>query len=373
MTRELTVGLVLFALVAGLLAMTLYIQDPGFLREQERFELRARFREVPGLAEGSRVWVYGTEAGRVVSIAPDGRGGVEVVMALDYDPELREDAEIEVRPASALGRAVVAVHPGTPDRPPLAAGVATGVVAGDSLVEVGRLASDLRQPLLESVANLRKISTDIAERSDVIVGNIDEFARNARDISTDLREGRGTIGKLLTEETLYRDLEDAVATLKQIGADANGGGGTLDVLLHDRQMADDLRETVASLRDVSGKLERGEGSLGKLLTDQRLFDDLAATATDLREMTGAVRAGQGVLGRLIHDDELGDRMDRITRDVSQVTGKLRRGEGTLGRLIQDEELYEELRDSLRTLTAGAGDARENAPILTFASFLFGGF
>jgi hypothetical protein len=28
---------------------------------------------------------------------------------------------------------------------------------------------------------------------------------------------------------------------------------------------------------------------------------------------------------------------------------------------------------LRSLTAGAGDARENAPILTFASFLFGGF
>ena len=38
------------------------------------------------------------------------------------------------------------------------------------------------------------------------------------------------------------------------------------------------------------------------------------------------------------------------------TGKLRRGEGTLGRLIQDEELYEELRDGLRSLTAGAGDA-----------------
>jgi phospholipid/cholesterol/gamma-HCH transport system substrate-binding protein len=373
MTRELTVGMVLFALVAGLLAMTLWIRDPGFLDQGARHQLKASFREVPGLDDSSKVWVYGTEAGRVTGIAPDGKGGVEVTMLLDYDPDIREDAVIEVRAASALGRAVVSIHPGTPDSPEATEAVLPGRVAGDALVEVGRLASELRGPLMESVENIRKISGDLAERSDEIVANIDEFAQNARDISRDLRDGRGTVGKLLTDDTLYNDLEAAVASLKKLGEDVDGGGGTIDLLLHDKEMAADLKETFTNIREVSAKLSAGEGSLGKLLNDPALYDDLAATAADLREITGAAREGDGVLGRLIYDDELGDRLDRITRDISQVTGKLRRGEGTLGRLIQDEELYEELRDGLRSLTAGAGDARENAPILTFAAFLFGSF
>ncbi len=373
MKREFTVGLVILVLIAGLLTMTLYIQDPGFLRRSESVRLLARFHEVPGLDEGNKVWIYGTEAGRVLTIEPDGQGSVVVTMALDYDPHLREDAVVEVRSSSALGGAVVSIHPGSPDSPENRAEIVDGTAADDALVEVGRLAADLRGPLLESVESLRKITGDLAARSDEIVADISEFSQNARDISRDLRDGRGTVGRLLTDETLYNDIEDAVASLKRLGDDANGGGGTLDLLLHDQQMAEDLRETFASIRNVSDRLDRGEGSLGKLLNDTALYDDLAATAADLRELTGAAREGRGVLGRLLYDEELGDRIDRITRDVSQVTGKLRRGEGTLGRLIQDEELYEELRNSLRSLQAGAGDARENAPILTFASFLFGGF
>ena len=62
-----------------------------------------------------------------------------------------------------------------------------------------------------------------------------------------------------------------------------------------------------------------------------------------------------------------------TDDVAQVTGKLRRGEGSLGRLIQDDVMFNDLRESLKALRQGAGDVRENAPILAFAGFLFGGF
>jgi phospholipid/cholesterol/gamma-HCH transport system substrate-binding protein len=101
--------------------------------------------------------------------------------------------------------------------------------------------------------------------------------------------------------------------------------------------------------------------------------DVQLAARNARDITDEVKSGQGVLGRLVYDNELGDRFDRISRDVAQITGKVRRGEGTLGKLIQDDVLYADLRESLRALTAGAGDARENAPILTFAAFLFSGF
>ncbi len=372
MTRDVTVGIVFFALLAGLLGITLWVNDPSF-GEEPAHVLDTRFKEVSGLRAGDKVWIYGTDAGRVMSIKPDGTGHVVVSLALDYDPELRENASISIGSSSALGGAVVEIHPGTPDHEPMTAAIVDGSVGGGLFGEVNRVISELEEPLDEAIENIRKVSADLAERSDEIVANVDGFMEDARAISGDLRAGKGTLGKLLQDETLYTDLQAAVQSLQKLADDANGGGGALDVLLHDPQLADDLKSTVANARSISDKIDGGEGTLGRLINDPTLYNDLTATVGDLKDMTAHARSGKGALGMLIYNEEVGQRIDDISKDVAQVTRKLRKGEGTLGKLIQDEDLYLELRDSLKALTSGAGDARENAPILTFASFLFGGF
>ena len=283
------------------------------------------------------------------------------------------DAEVSIRTRSALGGSVVSIHPGTPDGGPAAEGVIDGRSSQGLFDEINDAVAEMRGPMKKTLDNLEKITDDFAERSDSIALNVDEFVKNARDLTDDLKTGKGTLGKLFQDDKLYTDLEAAIASIKQVADDASSGGGPLDVLLHDKQLASDLKETVANARSVTAKLDQGEGALGKLLNDPTLYDDLAATAADLKEITATARSGQGALGKLLYDQELAGRLDRISKDVAQVTGKLRKGEGTLGKLIQDEELYTELRGTLKTLTAGAGDARENAPILTFAGFLFGGF
>jgi len=68
MKREVIVGLVVVILVSTLLSMTLWIQNPRFLSNAERAELRATFHDVAGLRVGSKVWIYGTESGRVEGI-----------------------------------------------------------------------------------------------------------------------------------------------------------------------------------------------------------------------------------------------------------------------------------------------------------------
>ncbi len=370
MKREFVVGVVLFVLVAVLLAMTLWIDDPGFASSGERSTLTARFDDVAGLRVGDRVRLRGAECGRVAEIRPAG-DGVDVVMTIDFDPQLRDDAVVEIRSGSALGGAVVAIRPGTAGRPPLPPGVVRGVTQADAFDKFAALADELRGPLLEAVGNIRDVSADLEQRD--VVRKLDDFATNLSAMSTDLREGKGTLGKLMSDESLWTDLESAVASLKKLGEDANAEGGALYVLVHDKQLATDLRDAVSNVRSVTEKLDRGDGSLARLLNDPALYDDLASTADNLKEISRAARDGEGALGKLLYDAELADRIDRVSKDVAQVTGKLRRGEGTFGRLLQDEELYEELRAAFKQISAGAGDARENAPILTFAAFLFGGF
>jgi phospholipid/cholesterol/gamma-HCH transport system substrate-binding protein len=377
MRRELIVGVTFAALLALLLGVTLWVKEPGLFGGQGEHRLTVHFDDVSGLAVNGDVWLYGMKAGRVVAMEPDGQGGVAVELGMDVEPDLRTDAVVKIQQRSPLGGAVVAVHPGTPGSPPLPAGTRIeGRSAVDPFAGLGGLTDlveEVRGPLVETLENARKVSADLEARSESVARNIDEFAQNARKVSDDLAQGRGTLGRLVQDDTLYRDLEAAVESLKQVAEDARRGGGTIDLLLHDRQMADDIKTGAASLRAVSERLERGEGTVGRLLQDPALYDDLAATAKDLRTLVADARDGRGLLGRLVYDTEVADRFDRISADVAQVTGQLRRGEGTLGRLIQDEELYVDLRNALKTLTRGAEDVRENAPILTFAGFLLGAF
>ena len=374
MKRELFVGALFATLLTLLLATTLFINNPGFMKGSGgEFLVTATFHDVPGLTEGAEVWVYGTPGGRVQSITPDGKGSVEVVLALDEDPNLRENAEVILKSKSALGGAVVAIHPGTSDKEPWHGGTFQGRSVADPFREISETVSENRAALKATLENARKITADLAQRSEQIVADLESFSSNAKQISQDLVDGKGTLGKLLKDDSLHKDLEDAIASVKNLAEEARTGGGTLDVLLHDKQMADDLRASAEKIRSVTAKLDDGTGTLGRLLNDPKPFDDLAAATADIRQLTSDARNGNGLLAKLIYDDKLGARIDTITDDVAAITGKVRRGEGTLGKLLNDDEVYTDLKAALKSLRAGTEDVRENAPVLSFAGVLFGGF
>jgi phospholipid/cholesterol/gamma-HCH transport system substrate-binding protein len=372
MKRELFVGATFAVILSILMGVTLWVEEPGFFRRTGNVPLTARFPDVAGLTPGAEVWIYGTPAGRTVGIRPDGKGDVEVDLLLDYDPGLRSDATVEIRSRSALGGAVVSIHPGRAAEP-RAAGPLVGKSAADAFGEIASLVAENRTALRKTIENLEKITGDLSKKSDSIVDNVDVLAKNARAISDDLVAGKGTLGKLLQEDTLHRDLTDAIASIRKLADDANGGKGALAMLLHDEKVAQDLRDAASNVRSVTEKLDRGEGTLAKLLNDGKLHDDLASAVEDLRGITSEARSGKGALAKLLNDEGLAKRLDTITEDVADITGKIRRGEGTLGKLVNDEKLYDDLTATLKSLRVGVDDVRENAPILTFTGLLFSGF
>ena len=373
MKRELIVGLVFSVLLGVLVGVTIWVEKPGFFRKKPAFEMTARFKDVAGLKEGDEVWVFGTTGGRVRGIAPNQVGGVDVKIELTYDPEMREDADVKISPRSALGGAVVSIHPGTPSKPRVNKEVYEGRSVADPFQEVANAISELKGPLLDTVNEAKKVFQDFSKRSDAIADNLDQTLANTRAVTDDIRAGKGTIGQLLKDETVYTDLKSAIASLKKIGDDANGGGGTIDILLHDRNMASDLRQTAANLRTISDDVTAGKGTIGKLFKDETLYNKLDAAATSISDFAGDARSGKGLLGKLMYDEKLATRFDNITDDIATVTGKLRNGQGTLGKLINDETLYADIKSAVKSLSGGADDVRENAPVLTFAGFLFKGF
>lgn len=373
MKRELIVGLVFSVLLGTLVGATIWVEKPGFFRKTPPFEMTARFHDVAGLKEGDEVWVYGTTAGRVAGIRPDDKGSVEVKLEMNYDPKMHENADVKIGQRSALGGAIVAIHPGTPDSPLAVKAVYDGRSVGDPFQEISNAVSELKGPLKDTVNEAKKVFADFSTHSEQIAANLDKTIDNARAITEDLRAGKGTLGKLMQDEKVYADLKDAVADLKKVAADANGGGGTIDVLLHDKAVAADLKQTVANIRSVSDDLEQGRGTIGKLFKDDTLYKRLDSAVDQLGQLATDARTGKGLLGKLIYDEAFAKRFDTISADIADVTGKLSRGQGTLGKLINDDSLYVDLKAAIKKLGGGADDVRENAPVLSFAGFLFTAF
>ena len=376
MKRELTVGLAFAAILAGLVAATIWVEKPGFFKKEPAFRMSARFNDVAGLKEGAEVWVYGTAAGRVAKIFPDDLGGVQVDLELDYDPKMRDNAVVKIAQRSALGGAIVSIHPGRPGAPNSGFSTRTvfdGKSVGDPFQEISDAVADIKVPLKATIEEAQKVFTDFSKRSDAIADNLEKTLENARAISEGIKNGEGTLGKLLTDKSLYNELEGAIAGIRKIGDDVASGGGTIDTLLHDKELAASLKQSVENVRTVSDDLVAGKGTLGKLFKDDALYVSLDSAVKEFGAIAADARTGKGVLGKLIYDEALAKRIDTISDDVAAITGKVRRGEGTLGKLINDESVYNDLKDTLKKLGGGVDDLRENAPVLTFAGFLFAGF
>ncbi len=172
---ELKIGIM--AVVALLIAAALILAlggEGGFF--WQRYNLKVKFANAGGVQRGSPVRVAGVTVGAVVDIR---FVGSEVEMVL----ELREDMQERVRtPSRATIGSVSLLGEGAVD--------INATTTGQPIPEWGYVPSDPPPPQLSDVT--AAANKGITELTALI---------------TDIRAGKGTVGKLMTDEQLYADLQ----------------------------------------------------------------------------------------------------------------------------------------------------------------------
>ncbi|HOW98863.1 MAG TPA: MlaD family protein [Kiritimatiellia bacterium] len=272
---EVTVGAFMFMVLLALGFFTIVLSRENLF--SRRYELDVVFQHVLGLRQGDNVFVRGVDIGKVkaLHITPE---GVHVLASLEQPVTLREDYKIEILPSSVLGGRYLGVFEGSEDRPLLPEGSEVrGVTPVDLLDEATRTVQLIKKGVEEGK----------------IIENISAAADGVRKLMARLEEGEGTLGKLLTDETLYKNLQDISANLKDITARVNEGKGTVGRLLsEDDTLYRDLSDAVAAVKDVTTSISEGDGTLGKLTRDDELYEqaklllnDIRAAIDDLRETT----------------------------------------------------------------------------------------
>jgi len=333
-----------------LVLMTLKIEKFQIGKEVG-YLLNIYFDSAPGLEKNSPVRIAGVRVGNVEKIGLE-QGKAKVTFRLPSEVVLYKDAKAYIKSEGFLGEKYVEISPGTVGAPRL---------EPNGLVEQGEPPLDMEQ-VLSKVGTIRDDIKDIAKplgdvlkavdakKVEGMINNFNKFSGQLTGIANDSKEtiqrakdafsriedigdkvkkGEGTLGKLLTDDTIYQDAKKTIETAKEA--------------------AESVKKTVDTLKNVSEKIEQGEGTLGKLIKDESLYQEVKETVHSAKEtMQSANEALQSVKG---------------------IAEKVEKGEGTLGKLVNDDTLMKETEKTLKKIQKTAEGVQEQTPITVLGTII----
>ena len=198
---ELRVGLLV--LIAIAILVLLILNASGTLNPfASHLHLRARFNDANGLREGSEVRLAGVRIGKVDRIEllkPSDLGNqpnpqkVQVYLSVDSKVDgvpaterIRTDSTAQQASPSILGsEMLVNITPGTSLGQPVTENFLLPSTSGSTM------------------ADLATSGTDLAQRLSKLSDQLNEVVKN-------VREGKGTVGRLFNDESLYNNLNATI-------------------------------------------------------------------------------------------------------------------------------------------------------------------
>ncbi len=306
-----------------------------------RITLRSYFDNAEGLRIGAPVRLSGVDIGNVTHIGivnePDKRlTPVEVMMKVStkYGYALRRDSVTSLETAGVLGETYLDIDSSQ--------AVAGDVHDGDILPT--QVHPDFNQVVRASQSTLQ---------------NMDALLKRADRILAFAESGKGSLGKLIYDPTLYNRFSATVADFQKIVEEVGNGQGSLGALISRNDAYDKFLSTLDKMNSVIDDMQQGKGTAGKFLKDPSLYNNANDTIANLKKVTDDINAGKGTLGKLAKDEELAKKLDTTITKLSELTTELEAGQGTAGKLFKDDTLYNNANDMLTETKALVKGIREN--------------
>lgn len=280
-------GLAIFVLTV----LTLGGQQKTF---QKSITVKAVFDDINGLQKGNNIWFSGVKIGTVKKISFVGSSQVEVDMNIDEASKqyIRKNAKARISSDGLIGNKIIVIYAGASKSP--------SVENGDLLgVEKASNPDEMMTTLQANNQNLFAITNDV------------------KGISKGLVEGKGTIGKLLSDETLVNDLHTTMLRL--------------------RMASNNAERLSAALANYTTLLQRKGTLANDLVTDTTVFYKLRATATQIEN----VSKNASIV------------IDNLNNTSSQLGNSLNNKSTPVGLLLNDEDAAADIRVILSNLQAGS--------------------
>ncbi len=212
-TPETKVGLLTIVAIALLLLFSMKVGGLSLFGDSKSRYIIMHFSSVAGLEVKSKVKLSGVEIGYVDELTLE-EGYASVKAVLTHKALIRKGSIATISSAGLLGESYIEIIQGSQDQAPLGNGEilndtrsAVDVSAmvrklSTALDDVNAMTSSLRQ-LFDSMEKWPSISG--------IIGNIEKATANLKSITGKIKRGEGTVGKLVTDEEVYENLNKTLA------------------------------------------------------------------------------------------------------------------------------------------------------------------
>jgi phospholipid/cholesterol/gamma-HCH transport system substrate-binding protein len=306
--RAIVVGLFIFFGIAILLSAILVLggQRKTF---EKTITLNAIFNDVGGLQKGNNILFSGVKVGTVKKLKLVSQSLVQVEMRIEKQSEdfIRKDSKAKIGSDGLIGNKIVVIYGGTRAVP--------AVKSGDTLhTEMPINSAAMMTTLQESNKNLSAITSDF------------------KVVSKRLANGEGTVGKLLTDDSMARQLAAMTATL---------------------QMAsNNIQLMTSNLAVYTSKLQKQGSLTNGLVNDTVLYAHLKAASLLIQEASRNAK--------------------ELTDNLNDVSYKIKDSSNLAGVVLHDQETADNLKATVENLKAGTHKFDEDMEALQH-NFLFRGF
>ncbi|MFA5814733.1 MAG: MlaD family protein [Bacteroidales bacterium] len=306
--RATIVGLFLFfglvILVAGIL--TIGNLHNSFVK---KFMVTTIFENVNGLQPGNNIWFSGVKIGTVSTLNFFGKSQVKVSMKIDHaaQPYIRKNAKAKISTDGLIGNKIIVIYGGTDST--------AAIEEGDTLgIEKTLSTDDMMNTLQENNKNLLSITNDF------------------KVISKKIMDGEGTLGKLLTDESLYDNI-----------------GQTVDAL---KRASENAEKLTASISDYGSKMNQQGSLTNDLVSDTIVFNTIKATVLELKQIASMAA--------------------ELTANLRNASSDLNNSNSPAGVILHDQPAASDLKSTIRNLESSTQKLNEDLEALRH-NFLFRGF
>lgn len=275
------------------------------------------FNESYNLQENAAVKLFRADIGKVDDITlENNRVRVKLAIMEKYASRIRKDAVAMVESPTLIGSEYIAIVPGSPEAPLIARDGEIPSMEKRSITDVLTEfeVEKTAKMVVQAIQEISKVTENLSNPDGplmVSLGNIEKISTNIRRITDDLEGGKGPMGFMLKSEDV---LQQVLVNIDRLGKILENIQGVTEVI---PQTMDLVNENLTVYRDTGESLQSGVRQAREILVGIR------EAAGDLQVVMGNVRAGSRKVPQITTSfkegiEEIRDGVEQVNRVVDSL-------------------------------------------------------
>ncbi|SDH31758.1 MlaD family protein [Winogradskyella thalassocola] len=301
-TNSQKIRLGLFVIIGTLLFMTgVYFIGQRKEMFKKTFTVSTYFHNINGLQKGNNVRYAGIDIGTVSSIAMVNDSTIKIDMSIDekITRHIKKNAIASIGSDGLVGNMIINIIPGK--------GASEGISNGDIIKSYSKIGTDdILNTLNTSSENAAILTSDLLK------------------ITNSITEGKGTIGVLLNDTIMAKDLKQSITNLKVATQSAS-------------YTINELNTIIASVKTNDNTV------LGMLLNDTISGNKLKHIVINLETSSTEI--------------------ETLLKNVNRVVDDFKLSEGGYNYIVKDTSLVNSLKSSLENINEGTDKFNQNMEAL----------